>query len=188
MLLLEPLCDIMDDKPLPPPTEKRQKAIIKGVRDWLSVGRGEGETLELDDVTVHCFGREGALRHIYCSAGQMPFLISAAPLRESVREKAKKYRTLVQALKVPFVVSIVPQWESGRGVPELETAVLGDERLRLLMLPSGGHRPERYRTNGIFFRYPTLSAVSWAQWNGDGFAHTVLRNPCAAYPLADTVH
>jgi hypothetical protein len=103
----------------------------------------------------------------------MPFWVDPDPLRESVRDKARKYRELVQHAQLPLVVCVVPDFMTARGLDEVHEAVLGKEQC-------GG-------SNGLFARYPTLSAVTLGEWYGDRLVHTLLANPSATYPLAEGV-
>jgi hypothetical protein len=66
------------------------------------------------------------------------FWVDGLPLRASIKEKVGKYRKVVQALKLPFVVCIIPDFGTGRGLDDLEDAVLGRLRCRLLKGPHAG--------------------------------------------------
>ena len=184
LVMLEPRVEPLDDDPAPPPTEEQQKEVVRKVRDWLEADHHEYEELETEQCVVIFFDRTKPRRHVSCSVGGVPFIIDAAPLRKAVIEKARKYQDVVQTLTIPFVVCIVPVWESGREFNELQTAALGAEYARIVRVPGGGHRCETHRkSNGFFSKYPTLSAVSLAQWNGREFAHNLLRNDYATCPL-----
>jgi hypothetical protein len=185
-IILEPWFDPMDDDPVPPPTEEQQQELVRRVREWLETDHHEDEELETDQCFVAFCGRIKSQQHVSCSVGCSPFLVDAAPLREAVREKARKYQKGVQSLAIPFVVCIVPVWESGRDFNELETAALGTEYQKIFRVPGGGNRCETHcKSNGFFSRYPALSAVSLAEWNGQEFAHKLLRNDHATCPLIE---
>jgi hypothetical protein len=126
------------------------------------------------------------LDHVSCGIACIPFCVDAAPLRKSVKEKAAKYRNVVHTLRLPFVVSIIPDFRTGRGLDDLEEAVLGQQRCRLWKGPQGMHRPEYYRdADGLFAQYPELSAVTLGRWNGRKLAHNLLPNPLATHPLGE---
>jgi len=183
-IVLQPRVDLMDDDLAPPPTEGQQKEIVRKVRDWIKADPHECEKLKTEQCVVVFGGRTKPQRHVSCFVGRVPFLIDPAPLREAVSEKARKYRRVVQTLAIPFVVCVVPVGESGRDFNEMQTAALGAEYLRIFRVPGGGNRCETHRkSNGFFSKYPTLSAVSLAQWNGREFAHNPLRNDYATCPL-----
>jgi len=187
-IILKPRVELSGDDPAPPPAEEQHKDICEKVHDWLGANHHEYEELETEQCVVVFCGRIEGQHHVSCSVGCSPFLIDAAPLWEAVREKARKYRKVAQTLAIPFVVCVVPAWESGRDFNELQTAALGTEYLRLFRVPGGGSRCETHRkSNGFFSKYPTLSAVSFAQWNGREFAHKPLHNDCASCPLDEGV-
>ena len=115
----------------------------------------------------------------------MPFWVDPDPLRESVKDKASKYRELVHSTELPLVVCVIADFMTARGLDEVQEAVLGKEQCRL-ECSQGEFQQEYYRGNdGLFAKYPTLSAVTLGAWNGDTLAHTVLLNPSAAYPLVE---
>jgi hypothetical protein len=184
VLYIQPPFPVEDEEPVAPPSAQRQKQIVRRVREWLDTAPLEGTTVSIDEIVIHLMERDRNLTHVSCGIGYMPFCVDAAPLKESVKEKAKTYRKVVQARRLPFVVCIVPDFDSGRGLDDLESAVLGEERCHLVKLPHGRLRQKYYRDNdGLFVKYPTLSAVTLGKWNRDKLVHTVLLNTLATNPL-----
>jgi hypothetical protein len=116
----------------------------------------------------------------------MPYVVNSEPMRVSVKEKASKYRELLQSYQLPLVVCVIPDFSSGRGLEELESAVFGERFYRFFRRPDGGSRPIPCRNNnGLFAKYPTLSAVTLGVQVNGIIAHTVIRNENATYPLDD---
>jgi hypothetical protein len=183
-LCIEPPFGDVDDEPVAPPVMERQKQIVRDVQKWLETGPLEGDQYTIGGIIIHFAERHPDLEHIVCSISCVPFCVDAAPLKESVRKKARTYRKVVQGLRIPFVVCVIPDFDSGRGLDDLQNVVLGEERLRLWRDRQGVCRPEYYRdNNGLFAKYPTLSAVTLGMWKDRRFSHVVLPNSDALYPL-----
>jgi hypothetical protein len=183
-LCIQPPFNIGDDEPVAPPSEQRQKQIVRNVREWLESAPPDGAEVAIDGVVIGLVCRIPNLDHVTCGTGCMPFCVDAAPLKESVKDKAKKYREIVRALQLPFVVCVIPDFSTGRGLDDLQSAVLGEQRCRLWRSPQGVYRQEYYRDNdGLFAKYPTLSAVTLGEWKSRELTHVMLHNPLATYPL-----
>jgi hypothetical protein len=184
LLYVQPPFDDGDGNPVAPPSGPRQKQIVSYVREWLETSPPKGQGYAIDGIVIRFVGRDPDLDHVSCAIGCLPFWVDAAPLRESVKEKAGKYRGLVQELQLPFVVCVIPDFETARGLDELEVAVFGDECCRMSRGSHGDHRQEDYRQkDGVFSKYTTLSAVILGEWNNRDLVHTVVHNPIAAFPL-----
>jgi hypothetical protein len=167
-----------------PPTAQRQKQIVREVGRWLAVGPPDGAVMTIDEIEITLLSRRAGLHHVACGIGTSPYIVDGEPLKVAVQEKASKYKDVSTALKLPFVVCVVLDFSSGRDLRDLEDAVLGAERCRLWLGANGARRPQYSRaSNGLFARYPTLSAVTLAQWHPGRMQHQVIVNPNAAHPL-----
>ena len=62
---------------------------------------------------------------VKCSPGAVPFWVDGELLKDKIKEKASKYRTLTQSMQVPLVVGVVPDFRTGRGMNEVREAALG---------------------------------------------------------------
>jgi hypothetical protein len=164
------------------PPVSRQKQIVREIREWLKTNPLDEDSIIIDEIEIKLLGKKPDLHQVACSIGLAPFEVNGETLKIAVKEKASKYKRVVNALGMPFVVCVVMDFSSGRDFRDLEDAVLGNQGCRLRLGPGGTHRPEYYReSNGLFARYRTLSAVSMAQWNRDRISHKVLVNPNALY-------
>jgi hypothetical protein len=130
-LHLQPPFDVLGDEPVASPSGHRQKQMVQAVKKWLETAPSDGAELSIDGIAILLGGRNPDRDHVSCAIGCMPFRVDLDPLRKSVKEKAKKYRKVVQALQLPFVVCVIPDFDSGRGLDDLQSAVLGTERCRL---------------------------------------------------------
>jgi hypothetical protein len=185
LLYIQPSFDGGDNKTVTPPPDQRQKGIVRAVQKWLETNPLDGQGWTVDGMVIWFVGRNPDLDHVVCGTGCMSFWIDGDPLREAIKEKAGKYREVSQTTRLPFVVCVVPDFASGRGLDELKEAVLGKERCRLIPTKQGLPHQEYYRDDdGLFAKYPTLSAVTLGEFRGHTLAHTVLHNPSATYPLS----
>jgi hypothetical protein len=143
---------------------------------------------KFDGIVIRFLGTQPGLQKVECGVSCLPFWVDGAPLKEAVREKIQKYRGIVQAQRLPFVVCVVPDFETAREFPDLETAVLGDLHCRPVPDQQGPPRHEYYRdTNGLFAEYTALSAATLVHVSSHEATHEVLHNPSASYPLEPTV-
>ena len=183
-LSMQPPFDIEEFKPVAPPPDRRQKQIVQEVEQWLKGAIPDEAELTIDGIVFAFVCRIPSLDHVTCGMSCTPFCVDSAPLKESLKEKASKYRELVQSAQLPFVVCAIPEFSTGRGLDDLQSAALGEERCRLWRGPQGECRPEYYRDKGgLFARYPALSAVTFGELKRDQLTHAVLHNPYANYPL-----
>jgi hypothetical protein len=174
------------DRPVPPPSGDRQKQIVRNVREWVQVGPAVGDKFRIDDITVSFLGTSPR-GLTSCATFFQPFSPDTEPLRGAIRHKVRKYGGASLSVRLSFVVCVVPDFFSGRGLGALEDCVLGALRGGVTINPQGQIREQRYRDGGLFSEYPALSAVSWGHLNmhtGE-VTHTLLRNPAATYPLSD---
>jgi hypothetical protein len=170
--------------PVAAPPGPRQKQIARGVALWLKTDPAVGEGLDFDGLLIRFLGRKPNGGGVGCGMSCLPFFVDGAPLREAVKEKEGKYREVSQSTRLPFVVCVVPDFRSGRGIRELEEAVLGRPHAR--WTEEGPPHQEIYRDNdGLFAKYPTLSAVTLGGVRHHQVTHTVLQNPSAIYPLGN---
>lgn len=186
LLYIQPPFYDGSDEPILPPAGPRQKEIARNVTQWLKTNPPDGEGYEIDGITIRFLGRNPRENSVDCGVGCLPFWVESDPLRDAIKEKAGKYRELSQSLGLPFVVCALPDFGSGRGLRELVDAVLGVERCRLVENREGRPCEEVYRANeGLFARYPTLSAVTLGDLQKHRVTHTVLHNPSATFPLGE---
>jgi len=168
------------------PTVARQKQIVREVGRWLQSGPVEGAK-PVDGMIINYLGSGEAGMGVKCSPGAVAFWVDGEPLKEAIKEKASKYRTLTQSMQVPLVVGVVPDFRTGRGLDEVREAALGT--IQTVLVRSGGeeeYRQHCYReANGLFSRYPNLSAVVVSEFGRAGMTHKVLRNPRATCPLPE---
>ncbi len=169
-------------EPVGPPDARQQKVIVRAVKRWLADGRPCGDKVEFDGVVVEFVATVPGLTHVE-TIGSSGLWVDGAPLRESVADKASKYRPLVEAIRQPFVVVVVPDFFTGRGMDELKDAVLGHECWREANTRAGGKGDLPLVGDGLFAKYPTLSAVALGTWVGHSITLVVLRNAVAACPL-----
>jgi hypothetical protein len=172
------------DKPVAPPSGTRQKQIARYVEQWLGSGPVPGEGYEIDGIVIRFVGRNPDRAGVACGLACLPYWVDGNPLRDAVKEKAEKYRKVSESARLPLVVCVIPDFRSGRGLDELQKAVLGELRCRWTQGPQGRPLEEHYRDNdGLFSKYPSLSAVTLGEVRGHEVTHAVLHNPSATYPL-----
>src|SRR5262249_38276229 len=156
----------------------RQKAIVRAVRAFLQKDPPLRTDLRVDGMVISLLARSPNLSSVSCGFSCLPFFVDGAPMVEAVREKVQKYRGVVEALSLPLVVCVVPAFNTARELPELQRAVLGDERCRLMqeggVLPWGEHNRDN---NGLFAKYPALSAVTLVHLTGYRATHALIHNP-----------
>jgi hypothetical protein len=143
------------------PTHQRQKEIEAQVRLWLEERPTRGEQMEVDGIQILFSWELPQATHVNVGLSLVPFWVDPRPLTKAMKEKASKYKQVVESEKLPFVVSVVIAFLSGRDLGHLERAV-----------------------TGLFRTYPNLSAVTLAQVNGNDVTHLVLPNQAASFPLA----
>jgi hypothetical protein len=171
------------------PTVARQKQIVREVGRWLQSGPVEGAKLLVDGMIINFLGSGEPGMGVKYSPGAVTFWVDGEPLKEAIKEKASKYRALTQSIQVPLVVGVVPDYRTGRGMDEVREAALGTSKT-VLVRPAGEeeYRQHCYReANGLFSRYPNLSAVLLSEFGYVGMTHQVLRNPRATYPLPEVL-
>ena len=168
------------------PNSDEQTRIVRQVQQWLETNPDEGKVVTIEGIDFHLLSRLPDCTTVSCGIHQLPYMVDGGPLRKSVKGKASKYRKVVEATKLPLVVCVVPDFNSGRGIGELKDAVLGDLHLRLLGRDSQGKMQESYfrGKNGLFRQYENLTAVTNAKWSGDELIHMVILNDAATYKLA----
>jgi len=169
------------------PTVARQKQIVRDVGRWLQSGPVEGAKFPVDGMTISYLGSGRPGMGVKCSPGIVAFWVDGEPLKEAIKEKASKYRTLTESMQVPLVVGVVPDFRTGRGMDEVSEAALGAIQT-VMVRPAGEeeYRQHCYReANGLFSRYPNLSAVVVSEFGWAGMTHKVLRNPGASRPLPE---
>jgi hypothetical protein len=169
-----------------PPAIARQKEIVRELRAWLETTPAVKASIVIDAIEFTLVERRGGTGPAYCSVGTSPFKVDGEPLKRAVQDKASKYKEMVSSLRLPFLVSVVADFSSGRDFEDLESAVLGEIRCRLYRRADGPWQQVHSRAeNGLFALYPTLSGVTWAEWNRGQIVHKLLRNPLAAYALTE---
>jgi hypothetical protein len=167
-----------------PPAVPRQKQIARTIGRWLAAGPSDRAVKTIDEIEITLIGRIPGLNHVTCGIGLSPFIVDGEPLWETVKEKASKYKDVAVALQLPFVVCVVPDFSSGRDIRDLQDAVLGAEKCHLLSGPGGIRQAVYHRaSDGLFAKYPALSAVTLAQWDRGSMQHELILNPHAAHPL-----
>jgi hypothetical protein len=172
------------ETPVPPPEGPRQKQIVRYVEQWLKSDPPAGEGYAIDGIVIRFLGWRAGGGGVASGMLCLPFWVDGGPLRDAIKEKASKYRSISETTRLPFVVCVVPTFGSGRGLQEVQTAALGTEQCRLVQAQEGPPRQENYRdNNGLFAKYPTLSAVTMATLQGPTVTHMVLHNPSAVFPL-----
>jgi hypothetical protein len=186
ILSVQPPFDTDMEQTISPPSETRQKQIVQNVHRWLQESaRSEGDRCVVDGIQIEFAGRFPNLDHVCCGISCTPFCIDSAPLRKSLKDKAGKYREVIQRAHFPFVVCVVPDFGSGYGLDDMEEAVLGTLHYRIVTR-EGRPLPFPFRdSDGLFRKYPTLSAVTLGKRQGASLTHTVLRNPSAICPLPE---
>jgi hypothetical protein len=149
------------------PDAKAQKLLVRQVRAWLETHPAPGEEIVVDDVTIVVVDDIPQAEHVGCGVSLTPFWVDPVPLSNAIEEKASKYRRIVEAERLPFVVSVLIDLESGRPFDYSDRAVFGEWR----------------DNGGLFHKYPSLSAVTHTDQTGKDVIHRVLRNPGARFPL-----
>ncbi len=174
----------VDLEPVWPPDSRQQKEIVRAVGRWLANGPPAGDELEFDGVIVRFVTGLPGLRHTN-TMRSTGLWVDGGPVRESLAEKASKYRPLLDAIGQPFVVVVVPDFFTGRGIDEVKDAVFGRDSWRAAHGPAGRASEPQPAADSLFAQYSTLSAVALGTWEGYSISLTVLRNPGAANPLPD---
>lgn len=170
-----------------PPPDSEHKRVAGEVRKWLEAGPAVREARSFGPLTVEYLGPYSTTDRVACSIAMIPFAVDSDPLRNSIREKACKYRRPVLRCAVPLVVVVVPEFTTGRGMDEVSEVALGTERWFLVGSSELGWRQGCCRDlDGLFVAFPSLSAVAVAEWDRGGLVHKVLRNPGATFPLPDS--
>jgi hypothetical protein len=171
------------------PNGAEQKRIVRDLQVWLGAGRVTGDSTEIERIDFHYLAPSQSGTGLSWSRGSPPFWVDGQPLRVAVKDKVRKYRDLVTARRLPFVVCVVPAFETARGITELRSAVLGTPDCHRLGSVEGVCKTGCYcQGDGLFQEYPTLSAVILAERRvGTTLCHTVLRNPHAAHPLDESI-
>jgi hypothetical protein len=166
----------------PPPTAGELKEISRRVAIWLRSNPPEGDETELHGVRFR-FIKSHLGNNVCCGISLTPFIVDAVPLKDAVIEKASKYKEIILQNRLPLVVTVIAEFSTGRGVEDLRDAVLGTQRCRICVKTG---REEHYRDNdGVFDRYPTLSAVTFGEWVDGKIIHSVISNPKATFPLPE---
>jgi hypothetical protein len=171
-------------EPVGPPDTRQQKEIVRAVGRWLADGRSGGDRIAFDGVIVQFVAAAPGLTR-NTTIRSTGLWVDGAPLRESVAGKASKYRDLVEAVGQPFVVVVVPDFFTGRGLDEVKDAVFGRDSWRAARPPAAGEGNCQPGNDGLFAEYPTLSAVALGSWQDYSITLFALRNPRATYPLPD---
>ena len=171
----------------PPPDVAGRRQIVREIKMWLDSGPEPGARQVYEGIEFTFVGPLATRPGVSCGISSTPFWVTTEPLADAVKEKAKKYKGVVTARQLPFVVCVVPDFGTGRGIDELRDAVLGKQKCRVRIRPGTEDVIDHYRErDGLFGRYPSLSAVMMTEWQTHGFAQTLLLNPCAASPLPNS--
>jgi hypothetical protein len=168
------------------PSEKQQKGIVRKIQEWINSDPPEGAQVSVNDIEFHFVGTRHDATGVYCGMGITPFTVDVSSLRRSVRVKASKYKLVGEEHHLPFLVTVILDFSTGRDIRDLKEVAFGTEGRRIVTSRGGAKRFEYFRdADGLFARYPTLSAVSLAERKGLTMVHTVLRNQLAKYSLGD---
>jgi hypothetical protein len=170
---------------LEPPSESRQKQIAHRVRRWLESRPKLSEFIYLDGITITMLAWTDT-DSVCCGGGMVPFVVQAEPLRIAIRDKVRRYREMSASTKLPFVVCVIPDFESGRGMDDLYDAAFGMLQCRFRVTPDGRiHSQESYRNDdGLFSSYRSLSGLTVGRQVEMDLSHQFIPNPHADFPLS----
>ncbi len=171
-----------------PPSDRELAEVAKGVKHFLKPDPPVGAATTVRQFGVEVVDHFPDSATVSCLVGLQAHQIDTEPLSELVREKARKYRELAEQLRLAFAVCIVPDRSMGLNLEDLRDAVFGSRGCRPVLKPGGGFGAVYYRKqDGLFMRYPTLSAAMLGTWTEGGLVCNVVLNPRASYPLTEQV-
>ena len=109
---------------------RRSKTIAEGVRAWLANNNPSvGEELHLDEFSFEVILRDRGCSKVKLMGFARPFWVNPRPLKENIAEKVHKYKVLVTANRIPFVVAVVMEFRTGYGADDLENILFGQDGL-----------------------------------------------------------
>jgi hypothetical protein len=169
-----------------PPSDGEIADIVNRVDRLLKRNPPVGHRENLDEFGVELIDHLPDSSTVSCFMSYTARKVDPEPLTCSVSEKASKYRELVEAVQLPFVVCVVPDRRTGRNLDDLRDAVFGTRGSRPIPKPGAMFSVEYYReSDGLFAKYPTLSGAMIGTWIGKELGYSVVFNPDARYPLPE---
>jgi hypothetical protein len=168
-----------------PPDERAQKRIVRVIREWLETEPAAESRIRIEGAEIQFWGRSDKIHHVSCSRGGIGFQVDTTALRDSIGAKASKYKGPAGRNCVPFVVSVVVDFQTGRELEDLEDAVFGTRQCRIVR-STLGETAQHYRAaDGLFKEYPILSAVTFCEVYNSRIQHRLCINPTARHPLPE---
>ncbi len=161
------------------------KRIASKVRFWLNNESPKPKTEKtFHGVSFEIMGYDSNRSHVSL-AGPVgkAFPVHSEPISEEIEEKIKKYKDLSDNLNLPLVVAVVPSFETGIDVDNLEEILFGNEAFAVAGADSGYFIRE---DNGLFTKRSILSVVI-GLWRNSicNYQSAIFHNPNAQYPLPE---
>jgi hypothetical protein len=151
---------------------KYRTKVSQKVKQLMSTAPANAHSFEIDGICFTILESSAAIDHLHCVLTLPGFTVDMKPLRRSIKDKISKYRPIVEAAKIPFVVCVVPEFDTGREIDDLNLLLTGSPKWR-----------GRSSEPGLFEQYRALAAVAWSAWSGDQLDLSVVHNPFASFPL-----
>jgi hypothetical protein len=152
-----------------------------------------GSLLTSAGFTFEVVHENSSNQHVLC-IGQVnlptnTFWVNTSSLRESIREKVKKYKTLGNQ-GIPLVIGVVADFYSGLGHDDLESVLFGSESVEIAYEKTTGEivgqRAIRQDDGLLEQTDPALSAVLWVSKVAGVWRAQSIHNPRASNSLPIT--
>jgi hypothetical protein len=164
---------------------KKNKILATEIRRWLEdEDQLVGTKLFKKGIIFEIFRRGVGFPHVTVGASLDMFWVNSKSLREKINDKIRKYKNLLQKVRIPFVIAIIPDSRTGLDLDNFGDVLIGQEIVELILNNNKiiGHKNRRNST-GLFCKKPSLSAAIWA-WRSQGkWKIKSAHNPNAAHPL-----
>lgn len=112
--------------------------------------------------------------------------VNSKSLRWKIKDKIDNYKDLLQEVRIPYVISIVPNPLTGLEQDNFIDVLFGQGIINITLEEAigtiGGQRSER-NSDGVFLISPSLSAAIWVWKSQRDWNFRAAYNPNATYPL-----
>ena len=166
--------------------QHQNKIIATKIRKWLEDDNPPvGTQISLTGIIFKITYRGRGFPHVTLGFFDI-FRVNSKSLRGKIKDKIDNYKDLLQEVRIPYVISIVPNPLTGLEQDNFIDVLFGQEIINLAVDKASGiiagQRSER-NSNGLFLIGPSLSAVIWS-WKSQGnWNFKAAHNTNATHPL-----